>query len=165
MIHSNGSGEKRCFDSLIIECESVGKAPGHIFRDSDNERAMIGHEEEKIVEDSADEDLVFQSSTTDELLMSTMERTKCDTLTPSSPVMPVIGNHSEYNTIKATDSDCTTLQSALNGNSRSDNHSYLGSPASKSTETSADSTSATAAKSDSKRGKSLSYIHDYIYIE
>ena len=105
---------------------------------------------------------MFQSGITDELLMSTMERTKCYTLdsTPSSPVMPAIGKHSEDNTVKATDSNCTTSQSALNGNSRSDNHSHLGSPASKSTETSADSTLATVAKSDSKRGKSLSDIHD-----
>ena len=65
LIHSNGSSGKCCFDSLIIECESVGKVPGHIFRDSDNERAMIGHKEEEIVEDSADEDLVFQSGFTD----------------------------------------------------------------------------------------------------
>ena len=70
--------------------------PGCIFRDSDNGKAMIGHKEDEIVEDSADEDLEFQSCITDELLMSIVEITKCGTLDsiPSSPVMPIIGNHS-----------------------------------------------------------------------
>ena len=48
------------------------------------ESAVIGNKEEDIVENSANEHLVFKRGITDD----------CDTLnsTPSSPVMPIIGN-------------------------------------------------------------------------
>ena len=77
-IHSKGTSEKCYFDHLISRCEV--------------ESAVMGNKEEEIVENSANEHLVFKRGLTDD----------CDTLnsTPSSPVMPIIGNRVEEKNVQ-----------------------------------------------------------------
>ena len=77
-INSKSTSEKCYFDHLISECKV--------------ESTVIGNKEEEIVENLANEHLVFKRGIADD----------CNTFnsTPSSPVMPIIGNHVEEKNVQ-----------------------------------------------------------------